>query len=125
MTNTQALRDKIEHLANSANALLTEKGAVPWTKEEQASFDNIADEIESHQKQLKAIERLRDLEADKFFNTAAKPVKSDGEVIGAVQAVALYLRNGKNVKRLRFTMPCRPQRQARVAIRFRQRLRPW
>ena len=49
------------------------------------------------QKQLKAIERLRDLEADKFFNTAAKPVRSDGEVIGVVQAVALYLRNGKNV----------------------------
>ena len=88
MTNTHALREKIEHLANSANALLAEKGSVPWTKEEQTSFDNIADEIERHQKQIKSIERMRELEADKFFDAVSKPGKSDGEAMDAVAAVA-------------------------------------
>ena len=97
MTNTHALREKIEHLANSANALLVEMGSVPWTKEEQTSFDNIADEIERHQKQIKSIERMRELEADKYFDAVSKPGRSDGEAIDAVAAVALYLRNGKNV----------------------------
>jgi HK97 family phage major capsid protein len=97
MKNTQALREKIEHLANSANAMIAEKGSIAWSKEEQVSFDNIADQIESNQKQIKSIERMRELDADKFFENVSASGKKDGETVDAMAAVALYLRNGKNV----------------------------
>ena len=88
----QQLREKIQTLANAANAMLAEKGDQVWTKEEQAKFDGFADEIERAQNQIKAQERLRALDADKFFN--ANPEKKDSTVeITVKQAVAIYLRH--------------------------------
>ena len=52
MSNITALREKIADLAKTANHMLAEKGSQTWTKEEQASFDNIADEIERAQAQI-------------------------------------------------------------------------
>jgi HK97 family phage major capsid protein len=92
MTNTQALREKVEHLANQANALLAEKGSLTWSKDEQAKFDNIADEIERTQSQLKAEQKLRDLEADAYFKNAA-PGKS--VELTAKDALAIYLRTSQ------------------------------
>ena len=43
MSNITALREKIADLAKTANHQLAEKGSQTWTKEEQAAFDNIAD----------------------------------------------------------------------------------
>lgn len=96
MKNIQALREKISALAIQANKLLADKGDQTWTKEEQTTFDNLADEIDRAKGQIKAEERMRELDADKFFN-AAPAKKDDGVTIDAMVAVALYLRHGNNV----------------------------
>lgn len=99
MSEITALREKIAHLAKTAQNQLAEKGSQTWTKEEQASFDNIADEIERTQAQIKSIERMRELDAEKHFDNAAKDAskKPQGDTIDAMTAVALYLRHGNNV----------------------------
>lgn len=94
MKNAQELREKVEALANQANALLAEKGSLVWSKDEQAKFDNIADEIERTQAQIKADQRMRDLEADAFFKNV-DPSKS--VEMSAKDVLGIYLRNGKNV----------------------------
>ena len=99
MSNITALREKIADLAKTANHMLAEKGSQTWTKEEQASFDNIADQIEATQSQIKSIERMRELDAEKHFDNAAKDASKQpqGDTIDAMTAVALYLRHGNNV----------------------------
>lgn len=98
MTEIQALREKNAELAKQAKNLLAEKGSQTWTAEEQTKFDNLANEIERGQGQIKAIEKMRDLEADKFFENAAKDLKKpEAETIDAMAAVAMYLRHGNNV----------------------------
>lgn len=102
MTNMQALREKIANLAQQANHLLAEKGSATWTKEEQTKFDNLADEIERAKAQIRAEERMRELDADKFFkevtNIGSKPgAKREDGVLSAVEAAALYMRFGNNV----------------------------
>lgn len=99
MTNIQALREKIANLAAQAKHLLAEKGDQTWSAEEQAKFDNLTDEIQRIQAQIKADERMREIEADKFFENAAKPGANPGDVveIDALAAMALYLRHGSNV----------------------------
>lgn len=97
---SQILREKIENLAKQAKHLLAEKGDQTWSAEEQAKFDNLADEIERTKSQIRAEERMRELDADKFFaNVANQKPKSphEPEAIGAMEAVALYLRHGNNV----------------------------
>jgi len=93
MTNIQALREKIAHLATSAKNMLAEKGSQTWTAEEQTTFDGYTNEIERLQAQIKSAEKLRELEADKFFNAApgGKPDKAEGETIDAMAAVARRL----------------------------------
>lgn len=99
---TQALREKIENLAKQAKNLLAEKGDQTWSADEQAKFGNLADEIERAKAQIKADERMRELDADKFFQNAVADAKKgakpgqEGE-IDALTAVALYLRHGNNV----------------------------
>lgn len=97
MTNITALREKIAQLANQANHILAEKGDQVWSKEDQTNFDNIANQIEQAKDQVKAIERMRELDADKFFENAANSKKPDGETINGMEAMALYLRHGNNV----------------------------
>ena len=94
MTHAQALREKVEHLANQANALLAEKGSLVWSKDEQAKFDNIADEIQRAQDQLKSDQKMRDLDADAFFKNVA-PSKS--VEMSAKDILGIYLRNGSKV----------------------------
>lgn len=100
MKTIQALREKIENLAKQANHIVAEKGSISWTPEEQASFDNLVTEIEAAKAQIKSIERLREADADNFFNSAmgeaAKRPEGDG-TISVRDAVALYLRNGNDV----------------------------
>jgi HK97 family phage major capsid protein len=96
MTNIQALREKIANLATQANHLLAEKGDQAWTKEDQTKFDNLTNEIEQTKAQVKAVEKMRELEADQFFNSAP-PKKEEGVTVDALVAVALFIRNGANV----------------------------
>lgn len=98
MTNITALREKIAQLANQANHILAEKGDQVWSKEDQTKFDDLTNQIEQARDQVKAIERMRELDADKFFDNASKQAdKNPEDSIDAMQAVALYLRNGGNV----------------------------
>jgi HK97 family phage major capsid protein len=104
MKNIQALREKIANLAREANNLLANKGSTTWTKEEQTQFDNLADEIERAKAQIRAEERMRDLDADKFFNEITNPgggqrgtQRPEDGGISVRDAVALYLRHGNNV----------------------------
>jgi len=92
----QQLREKIQNLANAAKAMLAEKGEQVWSKEDQTKFDNIADEIERAQNQIKSEERLRQLDAEQYFN-AAPAKKGDTTEISVKDAVSLYLRHGSNV----------------------------
>lgn len=96
MISIQAQREKIATLANSANHLLAEKGDQTWSNEEQAKFDGYTSEIELIKNQIKAAEKMRELEADQFFNSAPAK-KEDGTTIDALVAVALYMRHGNNV----------------------------
>ena len=92
----QALREKIANLATQAKHILAEKGDQVWSAEEQSKFDNLVNEIELAKGQIKADERLREVEADKFFENAGKE-KKGGDTISALDAVSLYLRHGSNV----------------------------
>jgi HK97 family phage major capsid protein len=94
MSNITALREKIANFSVQANALIAEKGSASWTVDEQAKFDGFTNEIEAGQKQIKNIEKLREMDADKYFENAA-PAKSD--TVDAVAAVGVYLRHGSNV----------------------------
>lgn len=96
MDKIQVLREKIANLATQANHLLAEKGDQTWSKEEQATFDNHADEIERASGQIKALQRMQELEADKFFNVEPGKKASNIE-IDIRAAVALYMRFGNNV----------------------------
>lgn len=92
----QQLREKIQNLATQAQAMLAEKGEQVWSKEDQAKFDGFANEIERAQSQIRAQERMRELEADSFFNVNPKK-KDDTAEITVKDAVAIYLRHGANV----------------------------
>ena len=94
--NIQALRENITDLAMKANNLLEQKGGSTWTAEEQTQFDGFASEISLLKNQVLAAEKMREIEADKFFN-AAPGKKEDGVTIDALTAVALYMRFGNNV----------------------------
>lgn len=95
MSNIAALREKIANLATQAKNLLADKGSATWTPEEQAKFDGFTNEIDLAKNQIKAEEKLRELDADKFFQNAANAKPSD--TIDAVSAVAAYMRFGNNV----------------------------
>ena len=98
MDNLSALREKLSNLATQANHMINEKGDQLWTKDEQAKFDNLADEINGAKQAMKNIEKARELDADKFFENVGKEVKKNDSIeIDALQAVALYLRHGNNV----------------------------
>jgi len=97
MDQIQSLREKNAELSRLANQLLAEKGSQSWTAEEQATFDGYADEKTRIGNQIKSIEKMRELDAEKFFENAAKEVKRPDETLNALEAVALYMRHGSNV----------------------------
>lgn len=96
----QALREKIANFATQANHLLAEKGDQVWSPEDQTKFDGFTNEINGARQQISNVEKMRELEADKFFeNAAANPAATaaDDTTIGKLAAVALYMRFGNNV----------------------------
>jgi len=95
----QALREQLSHVKNQASGLLAANGAAKWSKEDQAKFDGLMDSAESLESQIKAHQRMIDADAERNFADAARQAakgSKSGE-IGAVEAVALYLRHGSNV----------------------------
>lgn len=99
MSNIQALREKIANLATQANHLIAEKGSATWTPEEQAKFDGFANEINAAKAAISNIEKMRELDADNFFQDASNQAgkQGDAETMSAKVAMALYLRFGNNV----------------------------
>lgn len=99
--NITAIREKIANFSKEANNLIAEKGSSTWSAEEQAKFDGFANEIEAGKKQIANIEKMRELDADKFFENVTtapgKKVELDNESMSALVATALYMRNGTNV----------------------------
>lgn len=96
MKTIQALREKIANLATQSNNLLANKGDQTWTKEEQAQFDGFVNEIELVKGQIRALEKMREIEADNYFAAAPAGNTNDTEITSLV-AVALYMRQGSNV----------------------------
>lgn len=94
--NIIALREKISSFSNDANKMLADKGEQKWSIEDQAKFDGFTNEIDAAKSAIKNIEKMRELEADKFFNVA-EPKKEEGVTIDALAAMALYMRHGNNV----------------------------
>lgn len=86
------LRGKIAELSRQANNMIDNKGGTIWNEEEQTSFDNIVNQINSAKKQIASIEALRENDADNFFDqvTNTKP----GENGEQKTAFEMYFRKG-------------------------------
>ena len=104
MTNIQALREKIEALAKQARNMIESKGSESWSADEQGQYDGFINQIEESKAGIKRMEKMRELEAENFFNDASNDARQratkagkDPVEIDAMQAVALYLRHGNNV----------------------------
>jgi HK97 family phage major capsid protein len=96
MVTIQALREKIANFSTQANHLLAEKGDQVWSAEDQAKFEGFTNEITSARQMISNIEKMREQDAEKFFEAA--PAKKEDDVsIGNLAAVALYMRFGNNV----------------------------
>ena len=87
--NITALREKIAEFSRLANHLVAEKGSATWTTEEQEKFDGYANEIEAGKASIKNIEKMKSLEAEKFFENAAKEVKNNVLALCVVQNLIL------------------------------------
>lgn len=90
----QALRERKQTLAKEANHLIAEKGDQKWSKEDQAKFDNYADDMESIDKQISTMQRILDVEAQKQFKDAPVLDGKDKDKIARSAAFAKMLRNG-------------------------------
>lgn len=64
----QALREKKAALARDARNLLANKGDAKWSKDDQAKYDGIMDQIEAINAEIENHQRLLDAEADNAFN---------------------------------------------------------
>ena len=63
----QALRERLAASNKSANALLADKGAQTWSKEDQGKFDAHMDESERIQAQIEAHDRAAKLDVENSF----------------------------------------------------------
>lgn len=97
MSNTlKALREQKQEKSRLANKLLADKGDQVWTKEDQAQFDNLADEMSRLDAQIEAHQKMVDDTALENFADADKhrqerPAKA--QVSDAVRAMNILLRN--------------------------------
>lgn len=91
----QQLRERLGALKKEARNLLENKGSATWTKDEQAQFDNLADEAERTERQIEAHQRLLDNEAEDSFRDV--PLKKDQAPQNeAMRAYETYLRKMSN-----------------------------
>ena len=91
----QQLRERLGALKKDARNLLENKGSATWTKEEQAQFDNLADEAERVERQIEAHQRLLDNEAEDSFSNLPVREKT-AKVNPAMAAYENYLRKMSN-----------------------------
>ena len=67
MKSIQALRERLATLNQAAKALLAEKGAQVWSKEDQTAFDSKMEEAERVTKQIEATQRVLDADREDNF----------------------------------------------------------
>lgn len=67
----QALRERLAASSNAAKNLLAEKGSQTWSKEDQAAFDNHADESERLTRQIEAHEKMIAKDREENFSDLA------------------------------------------------------
>lgn len=66
----QALRERLAATSKEAKNLLAEKGEQKWSKEDQQKFDNLMDDCESLEAQIKAHEKLIEQDREDNFRDA-------------------------------------------------------
>lgn len=94
MPKMEALHSRFAELNRQANAMIADKGDSVWTAEEQAKFDNWTEEMSRIKDQIRSVERLREIDADKHFDNIVKQASGkDGEVTIA-DAFNALMRNG-------------------------------
>lgn len=97
----QALRERLAASNKSAKALLAEKGDQVWTKEDQAKFDNYADESERISRQIEAHESMIAKDREENFNDVedfniGRNQKNGKPQSEAEKAFNVYLRKSLN-----------------------------
>jgi HK97 family phage major capsid protein len=95
----QALRERLQASANSANALLAEKGSSIWALEDQTKFDGYMDEVDRLTNQIKAHQRAAELSREADFSDAVNRAARNpgGAQFTVKDAVAIYMRHGDKV----------------------------
>lgn len=93
----QALRERLAASNRAAKALLADKGSQTWTKDDQATFDNHADEAERLQRQIDAHETMaaRDREdnfTDVEDHNIARNQRNGKPLTDAQKAFNVFLR---------------------------------
>ena len=93
----QALRERLAASNTANNKLLTDKGAQTWSKEDQATFDNQADESDRIQRQIEAHEKMiaRDREenfTDVEDHNITRNAKNGKKLTKEAEAFNIFLR---------------------------------
>lgn len=93
----QALRERLAASTNAAKNLLAEKGSQTWTKEDQAAFDNHADESERLTRQIEAHEKMIAQDREENFTDAGEHnilanAKNGKPLTEAQKAMNVFLR---------------------------------
>lgn len=89
------LRDHRNELSRQANALVSDKGAQAWTKEDKEKFDNVADELGRLESQIEAAQNLLDDGAAANFKDAQRLTpeqRAERESNQVRQAVETFMR---------------------------------
>lgn len=93
----QALRERLAASNKAAKNLLAEKGSQTWSKEDQATFDNHADESERVTRQIAAHEAMNAKDREENFTDVADHhiganAKNGKKLTPANEAMNIYLR---------------------------------
>ncbi|TAK84518.1 MAG: phage major capsid protein [Aquabacterium sp.] len=90
----QALRERKNALVTQARKQLADKGDRTWTKEDQAAYDAVGDEIELLNKQIDAHQKEIDREAQNIIKPADKQEKGPEDRSRAI--MDKWMRRGEN-----------------------------
>ena len=93
----QALRERLAASNKAAKHLLAEKGSATWSKEDQSTFDNHADESERITRQIEAHEKVIAADRDENFTDVADHhitanAKNGKQITEAQKAMNVFLR---------------------------------
>lgn len=90
----QKLRNQKQELAREARKMLAEKGEQKWSGDDQVKFDEIANSIESLDRQIASIERMNNLAAEEAWEDATKQATKQGGAEGDIynRAMDIFLR---------------------------------